>query len=284
MNNLAKVNGRFVSQRQFDDMALLYKQQTKTQEINEAERRVIFDQIIDNFLLLEEANKRKINVDDEFVNQNISAIKKEFGNDETFNKELEKYNISFDEFKNNIKETLIIQKFTEEESKRNVKITVDMLENYYEEHKESLIAPEMVRARHILIGKKQAGSMEKAVEKAEELLKEINNGADFAETAKKNSDCPSSEKGGDLGIFGRKQMVPEFDELAFSLKVGDIGGPVKTTFGAHLIRVDEKLAERNISYKEAQPYIEKIIYQRESQKIMKAIADELRKTAEIEIF
>jgi peptidyl-prolyl cis-trans isomerase C len=142
----------------------------------------------------------------------------------------------------------------------------------------------MVRARHILIGKKQAGSMEKAVKKAEELLKKINNGAGFEEIAKENSDCPSAEKGGDLGMFGRKQMVPEFDSLAFSLKVGEIGGPVETTFGAHLIRVDEKFEEKNISFKDAQPYIEKIIYQREAQKIMKTIANELRKTAKIEIF
>jgi len=68
----------------------------------------------------------------------------------------------------------------------------------------------------------------------------IENGADFAQVAKENSRCPSSRQGGDLGSFGRGQMVPEFDQVVFSAPVGVVQGPVKTQFGYHLVEVTER--------------------------------------------
>lgn len=83
-------------------------------------------------------------------------------------------------------------------------------------------------ARHILVDSE---------EKCNELKTAIENGADFGEVAKENSSCPSSRQGGDLGTFGRGQMVPEFDEVVFSAPVGVVQGPVKTQFGYHLLEV-----------------------------------------------
>lgn len=86
-------------------------------------------------------------------------------------------------------------------------------------------------ARHILVSTE---------EKANELLQAIAGGADFAQVAKENSSCPSSRDGGNLGSFGRGQMVPEFDEVVFSAPVGEVQGPVKTQFGYHLLEVTER--------------------------------------------
>ena len=77
-------------------------------------------------------------------------------------------------------------------------------------------------------------------EKAQQLKSEIEGGADFAQLAKDNSSCPSSQQGGDLGSFGRGQMVPEFDQVVFSAPVGVVQGPVKTQFGYHLVLVTER--------------------------------------------
>lgn len=88
-----------------------------------------------------------------------------------------------------------------------------------------------IRASHILV---------KSEEKAKEILEELNNGADFAELARKQSICPSSKKGGDLGYFTRGKMVKPFENAAFSLKKGEIGGPVKTEFGYHIIKVTDQ--------------------------------------------
>lgn len=86
-------------------------------------------------------------------------------------------------------------------------------------------------ARHILVSTE---------EKANELKTAIQNGADFGEVAKENSSCPSSRDGGNLGTFGRGQMVPEFDQVVFNAPVGEVQGPVKTQFGYHLVEVTSR--------------------------------------------
>lgn len=86
-------------------------------------------------------------------------------------------------------------------------------------------------ARHILVSTE---------DKANELKTSIQNGADFGQVAKENSSCPSSRDGGNLGTFGRGQMVPEFDQVVFSAPVGEVQGPVKTQFGYHLVEVTDR--------------------------------------------
>lgn len=88
-----------------------------------------------------------------------------------------------------------------------------------------------VRAAHILV---------KSEDKANELKGRIAAGDSFAEIAKKWSECPSKAKGGDLGWFGRGQMVREFEEAAFKAKKGEVVGPVRTQFGWHLIQVTDQ--------------------------------------------
>ncbi|MGD8414765.1 MAG: peptidylprolyl isomerase [Candidatus Latescibacterota bacterium] len=83
-------------------------------------------------------------------------------------------------------------------------------------------------ARHILVSSQ---------EKCEELKKQIEAGADFGELARQHSDCPSGQRGGDLGEFSPGQMVKEFDEVVFNEEVGKTHGPVKTQFGYHLIEI-----------------------------------------------
>ena len=89
-----------------------------------------------------------------------------------------------------------------------------------------------VRAKHILV---------KTQEEALEIKKMLDNGADFDTLAKQYSLCPSKEKGGDLGYFNRGQMVPEFENAAFSTPIGGISEPVETRFGWHIIKVTRKM-------------------------------------------
>ena len=86
-------------------------------------------------------------------------------------------------------------------------------------------------ARHILVDSE---------DKCVELKKDIENGSDFAEIAREHSSCPSGRKGGELGTFGRGQMVPEFDEVVFSAPLNEVQGPVKTQFGYHLLEVTDR--------------------------------------------
>jgi len=125
----------------------------------------------------------------------------------------------------------------------NIQIDEEELLSHYEEKKESLLTQEQRQASHILI-QVAAGADEetsnRAKAEAEDLLKKIRSGSDFAELARQHSGDPgSAAQGGDLGFFARGAMVPEFDKTVFSMEVGDISDPVHTQFGFHIIKLTE---------------------------------------------
>ncbi len=86
-------------------------------------------------------------------------------------------------------------------------------------------------ARHILVSTK---------DQCEEIKTKINEGTDFAKAAEDHSQCPSGQKGGDLGTFSQGQMVPEFDQVVFNEEVGKVHGPIQTQFGYHLVEITER--------------------------------------------
>ena len=111
-------------------------------------------------------------------------------------------------------------------------VTDEEVAKFYETNKDSFMAPEKIKAKHILV---------KTEEEALNVKAELDKGADWDELAKKHStDKSNASRGGDLGYFSRGRMVKEFDDVAFTLEVGKIGGPVKTQFGYHLIKVEDK--------------------------------------------
>ncbi|MFH1146478.1 MAG: peptidylprolyl isomerase [Pseudomonadota bacterium] len=140
--------------------------------------------------------------------------------------------------------TLLAQEFVMRNVIEKIEITDKEISEYYDGHKSEFENPEMVKARHILIKVAHDATPEQwqeAEKKALDTKKRLDGGEDFAAVAKSVSDDPGSkEKGGDLGFFPRGQMVPEFENAAFSLNIGVICEPVKSKFGYHIIRVEEK--------------------------------------------
>ncbi|HEY7513251.1 MAG TPA: peptidyl-prolyl cis-trans isomerase, partial [Vicinamibacteria bacterium] len=138
-----------------------------------------------------------------------------------------------------------------EAMKARVAVTDGDVQTYYEQHKEELIEPEEVCASHILVKVKAGpddgeGHPEPAARAlAESLLKRVQEGADFAATARSSSeDKGSADRGGELGCFPRGRMVPEFDSAAFSLSAGETSDLVRTGFGFHIIRVTSRREEQ----------------------------------------
>jgi peptidyl-prolyl cis-trans isomerase C len=125
-----------------------------------------------------------------------------------------------------------------------IKVTEKEAKAYYDKNPDLFKSPEQVKARHILIQVPKEASEEdkkKLKEKADEVLKKVKAGEDFAKLAAENSDDPGTKsKGGDLGFFSKGSMVPAFEQAAFSLKPGEVSELVETEFGFHVIKVEEK--------------------------------------------
>ncbi|HTS36118.1 MAG TPA: peptidyl-prolyl cis-trans isomerase [Candidatus Solibacter sp.] len=170
----------------------------------------------------------------------------------------------------------------------DVKITQDDLHTYYSDHRDQYHVPEQVKVSHILIktpspgpdGKVDDKAVAEAERRAEDLLKQVKSGGNFEELAKKYSEDPGSAKqGGSLGWIGKGQTVPEFEKAAFSLPKGQISQLVKSSFGFHIIRVDDKQDAHTKPLDEVKGEIEPILKHQRAQQIAQKQAEDLLKQA-----
>jgi peptidyl-prolyl cis-trans isomerase D len=148
-------------------------------------------------------------------------------------------------------------------------VTDDELRQYYEQHKDEYTLPERVKAQHILFKTqgKSPEEIEKIKEKARGVLDRAKKGEDFASLAKQYSEDSSASGGGDLGDFGRGQMVPEFENVAFSLGPGAISDLVQTQFGVHIIKVNSKQERRERPFEELKEAIRPIVETRKAEQL-----------------
>jgi peptidyl-prolyl cis-trans isomerase D len=169
-----------------------------------------------------------------------------------------------------------------------IQLTQDDLTSYYRDHRDAYRVPEQVKVSHILIktplpgpdGKVDEKGAAEAQHRAEDLLKQIKSGAKFEDLAKKYSEDPGSAKeGGSLGWIGRGQTVPEFEKTAFSLPKGQISDLVKSSYGFHIIRVDDKQDAHLKSLDEVKNEIEPALKHQKAQQIAQKQADNLLKDA-----
>lgn len=167
-------------------------------------------------------DKDKDRLRDELVHQKLlyfSAVDQGIEEDDEFQ-------VAFEQIKRQF-----IQQYALTKMLNDVKVDEDDLKEYYEAHKDRLVATYQFDADHILVD---------SLEKADEAKEKLSQGEDFADLAKEISSCPSKERGGNLGKFQSGQMVPEFENALIEMEVGQISEPVKSQFGYHVIRLNEK--------------------------------------------
>ncbi|MGC1162116.1 MAG: peptidylprolyl isomerase [Candidatus Sulfotelmatobacter sp.] len=169
-----------------------------------------------------------------------------------------------------------------------VRVTNDELQAYYNQHRDQYRVAEQAKVSHILIktplpgpdGKVDEKGVADAQKRAEDLLKQLKAGANFEELAKKYSEDPGSAKeGGSLGWIGRGRTVPEFEKVAFSLPKGQISGLVKSSYGFHIIRVDDRQDAHMKTFDEVKAEIEPIVKQQKTQEMAQKQAEDLLQLA-----
>lgn len=169
----------------------------------------------------------------------------------------------------------ILQQYTMQKTLENVSLTDDELKAHYEANKSSYQAGPTAKASHILMSEE---------DEIKNVRDEISAGLDFAEAASKYSTCPSKERGGDLGSFEQGRMVPEFEAVAFSQEIGVVSEPVKTQFGYHLIKVEERSDASAKTYEEVADQIsQELNYQKQTEVYMAEVA-KLKEEYPVEVF
>ena len=242
---LASVGGVNITEAEVTE-AILSMGERGRSLMNPEGQRMVLEQLINRKLLLAGARKDLLEFDPEFKRQ-LALAKEE-----------------------------LLTKFAISRAIEGVKVTDEEAKKFYDENTDQFNAGETVNASHILV---------ENAEKAEEIRKEIESGAiTFAEAAKKYSSCPSKENGGELGTFGRGQMVKEFEDAAFSMNVGEISAPVITQFGAHLILLNEKSESTIVPYEDVADRLKEQLLSEKQQKAFASKINQLKILFPIDLF
>ena len=276
---IATVNGEEIFRKELDKILGVLKRtnqevtrDVKIDVINQLATRVLFKQFVEG---------QDIEVSGEEIQERLEMVEYMLKSDprhsdKSLKEYLETQGSNIGKLEDSIRLTLALGKYLDNRVDEEEKIS-------YFESNISVFNGEKVKASHILIDTtklKTAAELENAKQKIEEVKKEIDNGADFAETARKYSTCPSAENGGDIGFFQRNgSLVEEFAEAAFLMEVGEISEPVKTQFGYHIIKVTDKEEGKDVKYEEVEDMVDFVYMQIKTEALLKGLYEK----AEIEI-
>jgi peptidyl-prolyl cis-trans isomerase C len=267
-DKVAMVNGAAITRQDFNrEMSMVQRQMVskgkvlKDFELAEIQKKVL-ESLIDEELLYQEGSRRGIKIDEKAIDDSIADLKKRFSGEETFQNALKRANIDEATLKARVEKGMIVRKFIDQEFTAKTRVSEKEIRDYYETHPDLFQMPEQVRASHILL-KVDAGAGEgdraEARIKMTDIRKRLEKGEDFAALATEFSQCPSAQKGGDLGYFRRGQMVKPFAAAAFALNPGEISEVVETQFGYHLIKLTDKKPETTIGYEESKEKLNRFL-------------------------
>ena len=261
----ASVNGVIISNEDVDrhmfvlEQHLLATQGTAIRPDMVPEvRNKVLDDLIDKELLYQESLKQGIDIEGKTVDDRMDDLKRRFPNEEAFRDELDRMNLSEETLRSQIRKDLTVQQLVEKEILANVSISEEDAKSFHGGHPELFRVREKVRASHILVRSEADAdplSRDERKKKLQTIKKRIEKGEDFASLAREFSQCPSAEKGGDLGYFEKGRMLKPFEDAAFSMKPGEVSDIVETPFGFHLIKVTGREEARTISYDESKEKI-----------------------------
>lgn len=270
---IALVNGEAILRLELDMILIKLKQRMGTKRLHLVEERII-DDLVSQLVLKQFIRKENIHIDSNRIEEEIKTFRENIGNnpdtkDKTLETLLEEQGGSIAELRVAMDISLSIDEYL------NRTIPEEEIKKYFTENI-GVFSGETVTASHILIDTRKIKGEEglnQAKEKIEKLKEELDNGADFEKLAKENSDCPSAEKGGGLGVIVRGQMVAEFEEAAFNTEVNSISEPVKTKFGYHIIKITDKQEGKDITFEETKDNVKLALFNEKTITLIQGLKD-----------
>jgi peptidyl-prolyl cis-trans isomerase SurA len=322
---VTRVNSQVVTSSEFLRSKDQLKDECKQQDAANVDKcyadreKDILRDLIDQQLLLEKGKDLTITGDTDLIKR-LDQMRKDMklASLEDLEREATKQGVSWEDFKQNLRNQIITQKVIGEEVGSHLAITKDEEQKFYEAHKSEMEQPEAVRLSEILVAPKvitlppaakpagaegapaadgtasenanaetakqaaQAAALEVAEAKANDLLAQLKKGTAFEDIAKKYSDGPSAADGGTLGVFKRGQLAKELEDKTFAMKAGDISDVVRTKQGYVILKVIEHQAAGIPTLKEAEPHIQDALYYQKLQPALRVFLTKLREEAYID--
>lgn len=285
---VANVNGEVILLSDVRERITMLKGfgQQRDEAAESLDEKKILDGMIDEKLVFLFAEEREIKITEGEIDKAIENIL-------TTNKinmriledALSKEGMDMESYRKRMREQMMTQRISGMEISA-AQVTDMEARKHYEENLDIFVRPGRVRASHIiLLASKEADPVyyDDAKKKIEDIKKEIEDGLSFEEAAKTHSQDGTSQKGGDLGWFGRGKMIPEFEEAAFSADVGSVVGPVETAFGIHLLLVTEKEEPEPIPFDDIKKRIKSALQREAFGKKQKTWMETLRSQAYIKV-
>jgi peptidyl-prolyl cis-trans isomerase SurA len=251
--------------------------------------KAALDTLIGEKLMEEQIKELGLSVTDAEVDAAVADVKKQNNvtDDAQFDRLLSGEGFTVATYKDFLRKQMSRMKLVQLKVSPKVKVSEEDLKAAYTQYTKLESGDAEVHARHILVQvdpKATPQQVEAARKKAEALAEEARKpGVDFSELAKKKSEGPSASDGGDLGFFRRGVMVPAFEKVAFTLKEGEVSEPVRTQFGWHVLKVEEKRSVDVAPFEQVKGELENRLKLQKTEKFVEQYVNELRQKASVEV-
>jgi peptidyl-prolyl cis-trans isomerase SurA len=316
---IARVNSSIITRSDYVRSEEQLKDEIKQQDpshfdkVYADKKRDVLRDLIDQQLLLEKGKDLGITADTELIKK-LDEMRKQMNLNsmEELEKAAESQGVSYEDFKQNMRNQIITQQVMGHEVGSHLNITKEEEQKFYDEHKDDMEQPEEIRLSEILVSTQKStpapaapdpskitdptstavtpapapsedDQLAAAKAKANELLDQIKKGTPFEEVAKNNSDGPTAAQGGDLGIFKRGTLSKELEDLTFAMKAGDISDARLTKQGFVILKVTEHQMAGTPTLKQVEPRIQDALYYQKLQPALRVYLKKLREEAYIDI-
>ena len=324
---ITRVNNQIITRSEFERSKDQLKDEVKQQDPKDPDKayadreKDVLRDLVDQQLLLDKGKDLGITGDTDLIKK-LDQMRKDMklASLEDLEKEATKQGISWEDFKQNMRNQIITQKVIGEEVSSHLSVTKEEEQAFYDEHKSEMEQPEYIRLSEILVAPKtvapapgpaaapatadpnaspaaaprappaadeaarqaaDAAALSAAEAKANDLLKQIHDGASFEDIAKKNSDGPSAADGGALGMFKRGQLAKELEDKTFAMKAGDVTDVIRTKQGYVILKVEDHQMAGIPPFKDVLPKIQDALYYQKLQPALRAYLTKLREDAYI---
>ena len=294
---VARVNNQIITRTEYirsrDDLKKEAQQQDPVNAdkvISERDKDVLRD-LVDQSLLLDKGKDLGITADTEVVKR-LDEMRKDMKLDtmEDLEKAAQAQGVSFEEFKQNLRNQIITQQVISREVGQKLNLGKEDIQEFYDQHKSDMEQPEQIKLSEILIStekkdpaKDEAQILQTAQAKADDLLAQIRKGTAFEDVAKKDSDGPSAAQGGDLGLFKRGTLAKELEDKTFSMKPGEVSDVIRTKQGFIILKVVEHHDAGVPPLKDIEGKVQDAVYMQKLQPALRQYLTRLREDAFIDI-